>query len=147
MSAGYAFDTNFYIGALRDTGVRHAVSAFHQHGGRAVRLNAVVGQELLAGARTESQERQLEDLLDAVAADGDRVILPSWSAFRQAGRVLRMLALREGYTQPSVLANDALIAASCREENVTLITANAKDFEAIKRHLRGFRYVTDIPAV
>jgi predicted nucleic acid-binding protein len=147
MSAGYAFDTNFYIGALRDAGIRSAVSAFHQHGGRAVRLSAIVGQELLAGARTESQERQLENLLDAVAADGDRVILPSWAAFQQTGRVLRVLALREGYTQAAALSNDALIAASCREDNVTLITANAKDFEAIKRHLRGFRYVTDIPAV
>jgi predicted nucleic acid-binding protein len=58
------------------------------------------------------------------------------------------LAVRErmsaAYTP--VLTNDALIASSCREADITLVTESTRDFAAIKRQLRGFRF-TDSSAL
>jgi predicted nucleic acid-binding protein len=43
------------------------------------------------------------------------------------------------------LINGVLIAASCREHDVVLVTAHHRDFTAIARHLRGFRAVSHWP--
>jgi hypothetical protein len=58
--------------------------------------------------------------------------------------VLADIATREGLTygaSPGWLAGVALIAASCREADATLVTDNHGDFARIQRQLRGFRFV------
>jgi hypothetical protein len=71
-----------------------------------------------------------------------RVFTPSSAAFAESGRVLAAVAAREGWRllddQPS-LPNDALIAASCREQGITLITKDG-DFKRLARFVKGFRY-------
>ena len=58
---------------------------------------------------------------------------------RQLAILKRFLVRRAAYAP--ALTNDAAIAASCREADVVLVTENTSDFTAIKRHLRGFRFV------
>jgi len=100
----------------------------------------VVALELRAGARTPAQERAVEALLSPYALR-ERVVVPGFDAFVQAGRVIASLATREVMTAAAgSFTNDALLAASCREAGVVLITQNHRDFSAIQRHLRGFRF-------
>ena len=58
------------------------------------------------------------------------------------------MAAREGRQlldeQPSLL-NDALIAASCRERGITLITRDG-DFKRLAPFVKGFRYTAPWPA-
>jgi predicted nucleic acid-binding protein len=73
----------------------------------------------------------------------DRVIVPSHAAYVEGGRVLAALGAREGVdiSRAGSLVGDVLIATSCREATVRLVTENVRDFAAVQRHLRGFRYV------
>jgi predicted nucleic acid-binding protein len=77
-----------------------------------------------------------------------RVFRPSSAAFAESGRVLAAVAAREGWRllddQPSLL-NNALIAASCREQGITLITKDG-DFKRLARFVKGFRYAAPWPA-
>jgi predicted nucleic acid-binding protein len=43
---------------------------------------------------------------------------------------------RELRTLPKSLVNDYLLAASCRESGVTLVTQDVSDFESIKRYIK-----------
>ena len=62
--------------------------------------------------------------------------------------VIATLAAREGRQllndNPS-LVNDALIAVSCRERGITLITRDG-DFKRLSPLVRGFRYVAPWPS-
>jgi predicted nucleic acid-binding protein len=75
------------------------------------------------------------------------VFAPSVAAFADSGRVVATLAAREGWQaleeKPSLL-NDALIAASCREQGITLITNDA-DFKRLSPFVRGFRHAAPWP--
>jgi predicted nucleic acid-binding protein len=70
------------------------------------------------------------------------------TAFVKSGRALAAVARREGWQlfheNPSLL-NDALIATSCRERGITLIT-NDNDFRRLAPYVSGFRYVAPWPA-
>ena len=138
----YALDTNLYIRALRDPRERATLKRFLLRLGTRVRVPGVVAMELRAGAKTVAHQQAVEELLAPYAERG-RVLLPSFAAFVQAGRVLTDLAEREQLAlakAPRSLPNDALLAASCREAGVVLVTDNQGDFARITRHLRGFRH-------
>lgn len=138
----YALDTNVYIRALRDPAARVRLKRFLLRAGHRVRLSAVVALELRAGARSPAQERAVEALLSPYARR-ERVVVPGFDAFAQAGRVVAALATRERMTQPAPsFTNDVLLASSCRESGVVLVTENQGDFASIQRHLRGFHFAT-----
>lgn len=104
--------------------------------------------ELRAGARTPGQAKLLELEVVQRFARVNRVFTPSPDAFSAAGRLLASLANREGWTadaHPS-LVHDALLAASCRESGITLITRD-RDFARLKTVLRGWRFVAPWPEV
>jgi predicted nucleic acid-binding protein len=104
--------------------------------------------ELRAGARTPGQAKVLEQEVVRRFARANRVFTPSADAFSTAGRLLATLANREGWTadaHPS-LVHDALLAASCRESGVILITRDS-DFGRFKNLLRGWRFVAPWPEV
>lgn len=147
MAASYAIDTNLYVEAARDRVSRGALARFSLRTGLRLHLCAVVLMELRAGTRSDDQ-RDGVDALYAVFADRERLVVPSANAYAQAGRVLADLAEHEGFAvalAPRSFINDVLIAASCREHDVVLVTANHRDFTAIGRHLRGFRCVSPWP--
>ncbi|HUQ83324.1 MAG TPA: PIN domain-containing protein, partial [Gemmatimonadaceae bacterium] len=125
MAETYALDSNVYIRALRDAERLARLKRFLIRMGLRVRANAVVALELQAGARTAWHERAVADLLEAYAGR-NRVVVPTFEAYRQGGRVLASLATHEGVdvSRAGSLVNDVLIATSCREAGVRLVTEN-----------------------
>jgi predicted nucleic acid-binding protein len=145
----YALDTNVFIDAFRDSGAEAALLDFLQRALPVTFMSAVVMQELVAGARTSAQARELERSVFKPFQRRGRVFAPATAAFVNSGRLIAALAEREGWTaiyeNPSLL-NDALLASSCRERGITLIT-NDRDFDRFLPFLRGWRHVTPWPIV
>lgn len=143
----FALDTSIYIRGLRDAVALAELKAFRKRAGLRMVISGVVAMELGAGAMTEQHEAAVSDLLDPYAARG-LVVPVSYASCMQAGRVLAALARHERIDlarAPRSLTNDVLIAASCREAGVVLVTDNSRDFTRIQRHLRGFRFVSPWP--
>jgi predicted nucleic acid-binding protein len=141
-------DTNVFVDVLRDPSAEQAFSVFLSRFSHLTYLSAVVILELRAGARTPAQAKLLEREVVQRFTRANRVFTPSADAFSAAGKLLASLATREGWTadaHPS-LVHDALLAASCRESGVTLITRD-RDFGRFKNLLRGWRFVTPWPEV
>ena len=131
----YALDTNLFIGGLRFPESKTQLQAFHSAFAPFEYLSAVVSQELRAGTKRSSDLRILErNVLEPFERRG-RVVTPSYDAWSQAGDVLRELSRAEGQPLASAkpLLNDILLALSCRESGVTLVTANLRDFRRIRR--------------
>jgi predicted nucleic acid-binding protein len=144
----YALDTNIFIDGFRDEGAQTEILAFLNRALPFTYLSAVVMQELAAGARTAEAARDLQQAVFEPFERRGRVFVPSSAAFVNSGRVLARVAAREGWPlfddNPSLL-NDALIAASCREQGITLITKD-QDFERIAPFLKGLRFVKPWPS-
>src|SRR5438132_884976 len=106
-------------------------------------------QELAAGARTAEAVRNLQEGVFKPFERRRRVFAPSAGAFVDSGRVLASVAAKEGWEgldeNPSLL-NDALIAASCREQAITLITKDS-DVERIAPFLKGLRCAEPWPSL
>jgi predicted nucleic acid-binding protein len=147
MGSGLALDTNVYIDALRDRNELAALKQFIARLGHRVWLAGVVAMELGAGALTDAQQQAVDDLVRPYVTR-DRVFGVSFDGCREAGRALGALATRERVrlaTAPPSLTNDALLAVSCREADVMLVTRNFKDFSRLQRQLRGFRFIAPWP--
>lgn len=143
----WVLDTNVYIRALRDRQRLADLKRFRVRARARVWLSAVVGLELRAGAVTAAHAQALDDLLKVYIERG-RLVVPSFDAYQQAGRIIATLALKERFAladAPRSFVNDALLAASCREAGAVLITENTRDFITMQRHLKGFRFRTDYP--
>ena len=144
----YALDTNLFIDAFRDTSAEAALLTFLERALPFTFLSAVVMQELAAGARSDLQARELERSVFGPFLRRQRVFAPTTTAFVTSGRVLAAVAAKEGWKavhdNPSLL-NDALLAASCRERGITLITQDA-DFDRFSPFLKGWRPVAPWPS-
>ena len=138
----YALDTNIFIDGFRTKEAQVQLFAFLNRARPFTYLSAVVMQELAAGARTTAAARELQRGVFAPFERRRRIFAPSAAAFIASGRALAAVAAREGWQlldeNPSLL-NDALIAASCREQGVILITKDA-DFNRLAPFLKGFRH-------
>jgi predicted nucleic acid-binding protein len=143
----YALDTNIFIDGFRSEEAQAEVFAFLYRALPFTFLSAVVMQELAAGARTTQAARAVQQGVFEPFERRRRVFAPSNAAFAESGRVLATVAAREGWQliddNPSFL-NDALIAVSCRERGITLIT-NDRDFKRLSPFVRGFRYTLPWP--
>jgi predicted nucleic acid-binding protein len=143
----YTIDTNLYIDAVRDPATETALSEFLEQFGPLTYLHAAVIQELRAGARTTAQADALEHGIFVRFERVGRCFSPSVAAFKECGRILVDLWRTDGVPfpqRPRSLVNDILIAASCRESGVTLITADG-DYDLIAPHLKGFRHILPWP--
>ena len=145
----FVLDTNVFVDAFRDEAFADTLSAFLEQALPWTFLSAVVVQELAAGARTRERVRALESSILRPFERRGRVFAPSTLAFRESGRLLAELAAREGWpaihSNPS-LANDALLAASCREYGFTLVTSDG-DFDRFLPSLGRWRHVKPWPQV
>ena len=144
----YAFDTNVFIDGFRTEETQADIVRFLTRALPLTYLSAVVMQELAAGARTPEGTKALQDGVFEPFGRRRRVFSPSSAAFVESGRVIARLAAREGWQplddKPS-LVNDALIAVSCREVGITLITKDG-DFRRLAPFIKGFRYAAPWPA-
>ncbi len=144
----YAVDTNLFIRAYREADDRAALERFLQAFAPFCYLPAIVAQELLAGVRTVAEERAVQRHLVDLFAQRGRVIAPSVNAWLESGRVLRALAQADGLElrrMTKAFGNDVLLAVTCREHGVCLVTENRRDFTRIRRHLR-FEHVEPWPS-
>ncbi|MGI9141342.1 MAG: type II toxin-antitoxin system VapC family toxin [Gemmatimonadaceae bacterium] len=133
-SGKFALDTNVIIDGLRDPDGGIALELFHAEFAPFVYLSAVVAHELRVGARAGDAKRVERNLFAPFERRG-RVFFPTYAAWSRAGDVLRELREhRDPGNMPAVsrsLGNDVLIALSCREAGVTLVTSNTRDFARI----------------
>ena len=143
----YTLDTNIFIDGFRSEDAQAHVFAFLSRALPHTYLSAVVMQELAAGARSAGAAREVQRGIFEPFERRRRVFAPSSAAFAESGRVLAAVAASEGWQlldeKPSLL-NDALIAASCREQGITLITGDG-DFKRLARFVKGFRYASPWP--
>lgn len=145
----YVFDTNLYIRAWRNPGAEgEELNRFYRSRLVATYLSSVVLHELLIGADNPRMARDLVVGLAAPFKRTKRIVAPSHSAWTQAAESIRQLARHDGLdrrTLPRGFVNDALIAASCRENGLTLITENARDFSRIQKRMK-FEFVAPWPS-
>jgi predicted nucleic acid-binding protein len=143
----YTLDTNIFIDGFRSEEAQADVFAFLRRALPFTYLSAVVMQELAAGARSREAARDVQQGVFDPFERRRRVFAPSAAAFVASGRALAAVTKREGWQvldeNPSLL-NDALIAASCREHGITLITRDG-DFERLAPFVKGFRYAAPWP--
>jgi predicted nucleic acid-binding protein len=141
----YTLDTNLFVDALRFAAAKDDLQRFHTLFAPFEYLSAVVAQELLAGTRSLVDQRTVHRNLIDPFVRRTRLVTPSYRAWEMSGEVLARLVRDEGLTLISkALANDVLLALSCREAGVTLVTANVKDFKRIAR-IVPFRFVPPWP--
>ena len=79
--------------------------------------------ELIAGARSQKQERAIDDLLGSFAFCDTQA-----TAFRHAGELLRHFQASHGIDPP-----DALIAATAADHGFRLATINVKHFPMLPK--------------
>jgi predicted nucleic acid-binding protein len=148
MSRKFVLDTNVYIGAIRDADKQAALDAFLERNAPTTYMSAVVVQELRAGAVTEATARALDKGIFGVFERRGRVVAPSVIAFKECGRILAALFRQDGVSfksRPRSLVNDILIASTCRENGMTLITDDG-DFKTIRPFSRGFSFIAPWPS-
>jgi predicted nucleic acid-binding protein len=143
----YTLDTNVFIRSFRDKSENEAIQRFHRVFGPFEYLSSVVVQELRAGIVNAKARRSLErHVLDPFRRRG-RVFTPSAGAWEQAGDVLAAMRSVDGVDLKRMrrsFAMDILLAVSCREAGVMLVTENTGDFESIQKHIR-FDFVEPWP--
>ena len=145
----YVLDTNVFIAADRDPEWARALERFSMTHLPFLHVHAVVAQELLAGAVDRRREKLIEESLVAPFEGRGRIVTPSFRAWKEAGRILARLVqkklLSPGGFKRSFL-NDCLLAVSCREEGLTLVTRNREDFDLIRR-VHVFSYAEPGPGL
>ena len=140
----YTVDTSLYIDALRTEAGKAALNAFHTAYAPFEYLSAVVVHELRAGARGRAADT-IEDAIVAPFERRGRLVTPSQGAWKESGRVLSAIVGPSGWESVSrSFVNDALLAMSCREAGIVLVTKNVRDFTRIAS-VRSFDFVPPWP--
>ncbi len=143
----YALDSNCYIDAARDPEARAELEVFSIREAPRLYLSAVVAAELRAGCRAPGDRRRLEEKLFAPFTRLGRILTPSGAAWDALGLTLSQLraeGLLDLATMPRGFAFDVLLAFSCRESGVVLVTRNARDMERIRQVFK-FQFVAPFP--
>jgi predicted nucleic acid-binding protein len=143
----YALDSSCYIDASHDATALAALQNFAARAAPALYLSSVVAAEIRAGARSARDRKVLEDRVLGPFVRRARVLTPSAAAWDALGRTLAALREREGMQLaqvPRSFAFDVLLAYSCREQGVVLVTRNARDMARIRR-VFAFDHVAPYP--
>lgn len=132
----YILDTNLYIAANRDAVAAEGLLGFYGTHLPFTYLHATVAQELMLGGLDASARRQVRDAYLRPFETRGRVVVPSYQAWVRSGELVASLIQRGdisagGFTRSFL--NDALLAASCREFGLTLITSNTRDFARLRQ--------------
>jgi predicted nucleic acid-binding protein len=140
----YLIDTSLYLDALRTEAGKTALNAFQSAYAPFVHVSAVVVQELRAGVRGRAASK-LEATIIAPFDRRGRLVTPTYTAWRECGRVLSELVRPADWSSvPRSFVNDVLLALSCREAGMVLVTANRRDFTRIST-VRHFDFVAPWP--
>jgi predicted nucleic acid-binding protein len=110
-------------------------------------LSSVVASELRAGVASAQERKKLEENVLGPFVRRGRVVTPTAAAWDALGLTLATLREKEGLQLSQVRRSfsfDILLAYSCREGGVVLVTGNARDMERIQ-HVFAFQYVAPYP--
>jgi predicted nucleic acid-binding protein len=132
----YVIDTNCFIDASRNEAVAATLAEFSARAAPFLYLSSVVAAELTAGTANLEVRRTLEEAVLGPYQRRGRVITPSWASWDILGKTLSELVWKEGMElqrMPRSFMLDVLIAHSCREHGVVLISSNARDLRRINR--------------
>jgi predicted nucleic acid-binding protein len=135
----YVLDTQLFISAFRDAAANEALQQFHREFAPFEHLSVIVAQELRAGVRRVQDRKALERHVLKVFDRANRILVPSADAWHRSGDLLAEMARTEGLEIARVskaLANDVLLALSCRETGCVLVTVNERDFRRIRRFIQ-----------
>lgn len=143
----YVLDTKVFVRADREAAWGEQLAAFYAAFLPFTYLHAVVVQELVLGAINPRRGKAIYDGYVQPFESRGRVITPSYRAWRRSGEVIATLVQRNrlspgGFGRSFI--NDVLLAASCREAGVTLVTTNRRDFARI-RDVERFEFVEPWP--
>lgn len=144
----YVLDTNLYIRAYRSHPDAEALRSFYRAHNPVTYLSSVVLHELLVGATTPARAREIREEIASAFHRTKRVVTPSGEAWTQAAEIVAQLGWSNALDRTSIprgFINDVLIAASCREHGLTLVTENMKDFRRIRQRLT-FDFVAPWPS-
>ena len=124
------FDASVYVQAIRKS--RLDLFAVRQLGIGALYFSAVVGSELLRGAKEKRINRLVESLWRDFKTIG-RLVVPETSDWHDAGVVLGRVSEKYGYETigQTRLVHDTLIALSARRLGISVVTLNLADFQRI----------------
>ena len=115
-------DTNIFIGIFKgDANLKHSVE------NTATAINTVVYLELIQGAKNKIEVEKIEKYLTRF-----ELIHFDKAVSTKAIELIRTYSKSHGLMFP-----DAIVAATCLENNLTLITFNIKDF----RFITGLKFV------
>lgn len=138
----YALDTNLYIRAIREREFATELADFFARHSPRTYLSSIVLHEIIIGAGSRTRLREIEVEIGRPFLKAGRIFTPSHRAWEHGAEALAKLAFEYGLDRgklPRSFVNDALIAASCAEAGVTLVTDNVRDFARIGAVLRfGF---------
>jgi len=141
----FVFDTNVAITAARNRDERGRFTSFLRARRGQVWLHATVWLELQVGARQQDEQAALDSFVEPFVVT-NRVLVPSQESWRQAGRVLALLAEEHGVdVRRSSIHQDAIIAASTRERGFTIVTNNLADFQLIAPYLSRLTFGAPYP--
>ena len=149
MPRKYVLDTNCFIDATRDERVANALALFSSRASPFLYLSSVVAAELVAGTRHKHARQVLEEEVLGPYRRRGRVLSPSASSWEVLGRTLSDLVWTDGLElrrMPRSFMLDILIAHSCRENGVVLISRNTQDLQRIKK-IFSFDWTTPFPDV
>jgi predicted nucleic acid-binding protein len=137
------FDSSVYVQAWREKRTEVLISRAWK--GSLIYLSAVVGSEILRGARDAAAKRDTRRLWRDYAKVA-RLVIPGAGDWHDAGVVLAKIAAKYGYEAvgQARLVYDTLIALSARRRGITVVTFNVKDFERIAE-FRSFRLLSALP--
>ncbi|MDZ4797164.1 MAG: type II toxin-antitoxin system VapC family toxin [Bryobacteraceae bacterium] len=132
----YVLDTNIYVTAARDTSFGTELVQFVGSFLPQIYLHAVVVQELMRGAITENARKWLAREIVQPFEKRGRILTPGYAAWKRSGEIIADLVETRVISTggvPGSFIQDVLLAASCREQGVTLVTLNGSDFQRIRR--------------
>lgn len=132
--AKYALDTNLFIPGMRTALAATRLAEFHTFFAPFEYLSSIVVQELRAGLLTPAAAKRFDDAVVDPFRRRGRLVTPSFSAWQTSGAVLSTLVAQDHLDLRRVSkrkVNDILLALSCREAGITVVTENLKDFERI----------------
>ena len=143
----YALDANLYVRAFRSKEFSAEVASFYEAFAPGCYLSSVVLHELVVGGQSQAKIRAVREKIARPFQRTGRVFTPSHGAWDAGAEGLALLAIRGKLDRRRVtrsFVHDALIAASCREAGITLVTENTGDFELLQTVL-DFRFVEPWP--
>jgi predicted nucleic acid-binding protein len=139
--AKYALDTNVLIDALNVPSQLEALLGFLSWALPVTYLSAVVLHELAAGTTSARQRALLAQQITGPFVRRSRLLTPSAGAWLRAGE---LIGQGHRVSSPAAL-NDLLLAISCREAGLTVITRD-RGVRGLARLVRGLRVLSTFPA-